>query len=246
VWLLPTDDFYGTWAASGEVDIVEYRSQDENVLEQTIHYGGRWPNNSHIGTGKKSFQFNFTDDFHLFVWEWTPEDLTWFVDDQKTFHVSLNRSFWNGKGVNPYYKFGSPFDKKFYLLVNVAVAGNFFPASEYGNFNASSDPETWISPHFQIDYIRVLQYPNDIPGDFAPEPSPETSPEQSPERSPEPLPPGSNFNFIDWITNGGWMPPTILGLGGLALIQTLIIIGCACKRRSPYTQLHHDLDNYSG
>jgi len=160
IWLLPAQNIYGQWAASGEIDIVEFRGQPSqaNILEQIVHYGGAWPNNTHTGTGKKSFKQNFTEDFHLFDLIWTHEKLSWFVDNIKTYELPLNRSWWNGKGVNPYTGPFQPFDQPFYILLNLAIAGSFFSPDEFGVFNASQDSKTWIQTReFEIDYVRVFQ-----------------------------------------------------------------------------------------
>jgi len=158
IWMLPTDDVYGTWAASGEIDILEFRGQpsDSKILEQTVHHGGVWPDNTHTGSGKMNFNVNFTDDFHVFVFEWTDEKLMWFVDDEKTYELNLNRSWWSRRGTNPYTGPYQPFDQEFHLILNCAIAGNFFPQSQYGTFNPPADTRTWTR-YFQVDYVRVYQ-----------------------------------------------------------------------------------------
>ena len=47
-WMLPQDDVYGTWAASGEIDVVEavnLGGTGRNTVFGTIHYGGEFPAN---------------------------------------------------------------------------------------------------------------------------------------------------------------------------------------------------------
>jgi len=99
---------------------------------------------------------NFTDDFHLYVLEWTDQTMVWFVDDDKGYEMSLNRSFYSGRGPNPYTGPYQPFDQDFHLILNLAIAGNFFPPDRFGNFIPANDSETWLSD-FQIDYIRIYQ-----------------------------------------------------------------------------------------
>lgn len=43
LWMLPLADRYGTWAASGEIDIMEARGQHPDTVLGTLHYGSRWP-----------------------------------------------------------------------------------------------------------------------------------------------------------------------------------------------------------
>jgi beta-glucanase (GH16 family) len=40
VWMLPTDEEYGGWPASGELDIMEYLGHETNVVHGTVHFLG--------------------------------------------------------------------------------------------------------------------------------------------------------------------------------------------------------------
>ena len=57
----------------------------------------------------------------------------------------------------PYTKFRQPWDKPFYILLNLAVGGGFFNPATYGTFDPVNDPKTWSRPSFEIDYVRVYQ-----------------------------------------------------------------------------------------
>ena len=51
-WLLPQNDRYGTWAGSGEIDILEavnLGGDGRNDIHGTIHFGGPWPDNLQAG-----------------------------------------------------------------------------------------------------------------------------------------------------------------------------------------------------
>jgi beta-glucanase (GH16 family) len=71
-WMLPSDEKYGTWAASGEVDIMEFKGQQVDTLWGTLHHGGSWPRNKHTGLTKRFEGIDFTKDFHIFGVEWSP------------------------------------------------------------------------------------------------------------------------------------------------------------------------------
>ncbi|HYH67354.1 MAG TPA: glycoside hydrolase family 16 protein, partial [Urbifossiella sp.] len=47
LWMLPQDDKYGPWPTSGEIDVMEARGQEPNKVLGTLHYGSRWPANTH-------------------------------------------------------------------------------------------------------------------------------------------------------------------------------------------------------
>ena len=84
IWLLPKYNEYGTWPASGEIDLMESRG-NKNLVKNgqnigselsssTLHFGPFWPLN---GYEKAHFEKNtapgqgFEQDFHLYQFEWT-------------------------------------------------------------------------------------------------------------------------------------------------------------------------------
>jgi len=152
IWMLPTDNVYGTWAASGEIDIMESRGQVPTQISSTIHYGGAWPNNVYTTSGDMTFAFDFTNDFHVFALEWDATLLKFYVDAQLTWTQSLQRSFGS-----IYPRNGAPFDQKFHMLLNVAVAGGFFDPNRFGTFDINTASPTWTQD-MQIDYVRVYKW----------------------------------------------------------------------------------------
>jgi len=159
IWMLPTDNVYGDWAASGEIDIVEYRGQPSqyNILEHTLHHGGAWPYNIYTGSGPIAYSgMNFTDQFYVFALEWSQDKISWYVGDDNGFQLSLNRSWYSGTGPDPYTGPYQPFDQEFHLIMNLAIAGNFFNPAQFGTFYPPNDTLTWTTD-FQVDYIRVYQ-----------------------------------------------------------------------------------------
>ena len=52
IWMLPTENAYGGWAASGEIDIMEARGQDSGRVESTLHFSDKWPYNRFKGSGQ--------------------------------------------------------------------------------------------------------------------------------------------------------------------------------------------------
>ena len=140
IWMMPTDNVYGGWAASGEIDIMEYLGHETNKVYGTLHYGGSWPNNRSTGNSFTLPDGNFNDDFHTFTLIWKEGEMQWFVDGER-YQTQTN---WSTTGA----AFPAPFDQRFHLIFNMAVGGNWpgYP-----------DNTTEFPQEFIIDYVRVYQ-----------------------------------------------------------------------------------------
>ena len=141
-WMLPQDDAYGTWAASGEIDIVEavnLGGPGGNDVFGTIHFGGESPNNRSSGN-EYLVPTDATAEFHTFALEWdsTVPEMRWYVDE--TLYSVKNDWFTTGA------PFPAPFDQPFYILFNVAVGGNF---------PGAPTAETEFPVTMEVDYVRV-------------------------------------------------------------------------------------------
>ncbi|MHC5185545.1 MAG: glycoside hydrolase family 16 protein [Planctomycetota bacterium] len=75
----PTDEVYGGWAASGEIDIME-TANNTDYIGGTIHYGGNWPYNQYSPGTYSPGGVNFSDAFHVYTIEWEPDVMRWYVD----------------------------------------------------------------------------------------------------------------------------------------------------------------------
>ncbi|MCC5942415.1 MAG: glycoside hydrolase family 16 protein [Balneolaceae bacterium] len=140
IWMLPTENFYGGWAASGEIDIMEMLGHEPNIIHGTIHYGGEWPNNTQTGSKYKLPSRNFSDDFHVFTLEWEKGELNWYVDNNH--YQKINN--WHTDS----YAFPAPFDQKFHMLLNLAVGGDW---------PGNPDSTTEFPQKMVVDYVRVYQ-----------------------------------------------------------------------------------------
>ncbi|OZJ01690.1 hypothetical protein BZG36_05526 [Bifiguratus adelaidae] len=156
IWLLPKNNVYGPWPASGEIDLAESRGNTRtyspfgnNVFGSTLHWGPSSDLDSwYMTTNTYSNQHSdYTQDYHTFGLEWTDTYIMTWVDSplRQNLYVDLTKDFWsrgnfplsyqNGSAiVNPWSSTGSPatpFDQEFYLLLDVAVGGTngWFPDS---------------------------------------------------------------------------------------------------------------------
>lgn len=140
IWMLPTDWEYGGWAASGEIDIMELLGQEPERVYGTLHYGGPYPQNIHTGDSYRIPEGNFTDEFHTFALEWEENEFKWYVD---SVHYQTQTSWYSTAGEYP-----APFDKRFHIILNVAVGGNW----------PGNPDETTIFPQtMEVDFVRVFK-----------------------------------------------------------------------------------------
>lgn len=134
-WMLSTDEYYGGWPQSGEIDIMEFVASQQDQTLGYMHYGDPYPNNQSQGNTYKLKNGVFPDAFHEFAVEWEPGEVRWYVD-------GILFSTKTSADIAPY---NWPFDKDFHFLLNVAVGGNLG-----GTVDANMLPAT-----MEVDYIRV-------------------------------------------------------------------------------------------
>jgi len=138
IWMLPTDWVYGAWPASGEIDIMEHVGYDPNVVHFSTHTQAY---NFKINTQKTAVSTIPTaiSDFHKYRVDWTPYAIRGYYDDVQIF-TFVN----DGKGFATW-----PFDKRFHLLLNVAVGG------DWGGAQGVDD--TVFPASMVVDYVRVYK-----------------------------------------------------------------------------------------
>lgn len=154
IWMLPQDDKYGTWASSGEIDLMEARGQQPGKVLGTLHYGSRWPANAHSSREFTFAEGSGIDEFHVYALEWQPGAMRWYVDGGQY----AEQSFWwsssttrDGQGAPPKAEselnaWPAPFDQPFYLILNLAVGGQF---------PGKPDKTSKFPAEMVIDYVRV-------------------------------------------------------------------------------------------
>lgn len=113
-----------------EIDIMEFLGHEPNVIYGTLHYYTfEGVKKSSSGTWRGAS--DFSKDFHLYVLEWEPDAIRWYVGDQ------LIHSTVVGIPHTPHY-----------LILNTAVGGAW----------PGNPDSTTVFPQFHdIDYVRVYQ-----------------------------------------------------------------------------------------
>ena len=138
-WLLGADIETNPWPACGEIDIMEYRGQEPNLIHGSVH----GPGYSGGAAITKSYGFpndRFDVEYHLFAVEWGEDFIQYFVDD--VLYQEITPGDLTGDWV---------FDHPFFIILNVAVGGDYvgFPTED------TPFPQTMY-----IDYVRVYEEVN--------------------------------------------------------------------------------------
>jgi len=126
------------WPQTGEIDIMElFGYKDDAVVEANLHYANKA--GKHTQMGSVDFELEegiFADDFHTFELEWEANAISWFVDGKKFATRSITSEEFK------------PFHKDFFILLNIAVGGEFA-----GRPDASSK----FPQYMYVDWVRVYQ-----------------------------------------------------------------------------------------
>ena len=130
IWMLGNNISTAGWPACGEIDIMEHKGSELNKIYSTLHYP------EHFGDKADGNTINILDantKFHLYTSEWSASEIKFYVDNVlfKTF-VNTNTS---------------PFHQNFYIILNLAMGGNFAGPVDASVTNAS----------MEVDYVRVYQ-----------------------------------------------------------------------------------------
>ena len=136
-WLLGNDISQVNWPQCGEIDIMEYRGQEPTTTIGSIHGPGYSGGNA-ISKSYTLPNDRFDTGFHIFGIEWGADFINYYVDNVLFYQIK-KEDVKNGDWV---------FDKPFFIILNLAVGGNFV-----GNPNA----ETPFPQSLEIDYIRFYE-----------------------------------------------------------------------------------------
>lgn len=210
VKLLPRYNVYGGWPNSGEIDIMESRGNDPSYPSgghdsffSSLQWGPSYDRNRYDLTSQwykyPGNTKSLADDFHIYGLVWEPHQLYTYIDTDDIAHRILTVNFPpESSSMWEYGRFDSrqdniwvtgasnaPFDQEFYLVINVAIGGTFFPPSPdrpwtndlsnnaamrefwrkrnqwlpswWGNTNLQPPKEDTYEHALAIDYVRVWQ-----------------------------------------------------------------------------------------
>jgi len=161
IWLLPENFEYGTWPASGEIDLMESRGNDpscpvggHDTFGSTLHWGPNWDQNMYqLTTAQHKHAGSLADGMHVYGLVWTEERLYTYIDSEANIVLDVNmadtdfftKGGWKNQD-NPWkdQPKNAPFNKDFYLILNVAVGGTtgYFPEGQCAKPWSNNDPHS--------------------------------------------------------------------------------------------------------
>lgn len=134
-WMLGSNIPSVGWPKSGEIDILEYIGRDPHQVYTTLHTQDGHGDNGH---SKKTEIANIEEGFHVFAVDWSKDKMDFFVDDKLVFTYNPE-----AKNLDNW-----PFDQPFYIIVNMAIGGNF---------GGPAVDDAIFPQQFTVDYIKVYQ-----------------------------------------------------------------------------------------
>lgn len=196
---MPVDDsFYGAWPRSGEIDIAESRGNNytypqggNNIVSSALHWGPNPANDGFWRTNNKrqALHTTYSSGFNTYGVEWSQKYLFTYINSRllQVMYTNFDSSLWDRGGFpvvdsnnsrldSPWSKspnLNAPFDREFFLILNVAVGGTngWFQDNVNGKpwFDGSTKAKkdfwdkrndwfpTWTSPQMEVSKVMIWQ-----------------------------------------------------------------------------------------
>jgi Glycosyl hydrolases family 16 len=134
-WMLGSSISSIGWPSCGEIDIMEIRGQNPFQNLGTMHWANTDGSHASFG-GSFNSSVSLAAGFHTFAISRTPTAIRWYVDGTQYHEANI------AGGINS----TSEFQSQFFIILNVAVGGNFVGSPNSG---------TPFPQQMRVDYVRV-------------------------------------------------------------------------------------------
>jgi beta-glucanase (GH16 family) len=131
LWMLGSNNDVVGWPESGEIDIMEYSPfLNPNQVVATAYWDNAGSLASH---SENTIVDNLNSEFHNYTLEWREDQILIAVDNEVFYTLDYDSSL--------------PFNQDFFILINLAMGGNFG-----GTIDSGFTQDT-----LEVDYVRVYQ-----------------------------------------------------------------------------------------
>ncbi|AXT55624.1 glycoside hydrolase family 16 protein [Aquimarina sp. MMG015] len=133
IWMLGGDIDEIGWPDCGEIDIMEYVGKEPHTIYTSLHTRQSFGDTEN---SKKTIDYAIEEGFHVYKSAWTKEKIDFYIDNKLVYTFSpeeKNDKTW-------------PFNKPFYIIINLAIGGNF---------GGPEVDDTIFPKQFVIDYIKI-------------------------------------------------------------------------------------------
>ena len=140
LWMLGASFNGDNWPGCGEIDVMENNGTNPLAVQGSLHSGS-----------DETAVYGFVDgnsatNFHTYTLDWTTNAFLYYVDG----HLYETQTGWGTSTTNSY---PYPFNQPFFLLMNLAIGGNYVGDPTSSNINAGT-----VFPSIMlIDYVRIYQ-----------------------------------------------------------------------------------------
>lgn len=144
IWMLSSDQAFGRWPRSGEIDIMESVGCTADKIYGTVHTEAY---NHMLHTEKYNTKRAAVDTWHTYAIEWTQTEISWYLDGN-LFHSFAPDSYEHKKW---------PFDHQFHIILNLAVGGSWGGYCLHGRPSCHKADEFGRPQVMEVDYARVYR-----------------------------------------------------------------------------------------
>jgi beta-glucanase (GH16 family) len=136
IWMLGANFDEIEYPFAGEIDIMEHVGKSPEEIHATLHYP--WDNHNGIKSdGGPTSVGSPSDKYHVYSVNWNEDKIEFLIDNSVYHSFNIDNA---GSSHNP-------FRKPFYLILNLALGGNWA---------GPVDPEIFPQK-FLVDYVRVYK-----------------------------------------------------------------------------------------
>lgn len=138
IWMLAQDE-----TGHDEIDVLEYLGQDPWGAWTTNHFGILGVNKGSQGQENSNYE-SWSQSFHVFEAEWSPDAITFFIDGRRVFSTTAGRNDGrDGMHARPMFP-----------ILETQVGDGWVGDVDYERQNTKQDSD------FLIDWVRVYQASN--------------------------------------------------------------------------------------